>query len=86
MTSDLPPLLGDIWQEVDPRFRRHVMVIGEHGGPKDSVQIQGCYRVPETIGWKFYGRRRWASKSRFNGKRGGYALTIRTTDNGGSKP
>lgn len=73
------PRVGDIWKEVDPRFNRHVLVIADHGGGDGKVQIQGCYRVPETIGWKAYGMRRWASVKRFNGRRGGYALVIRST-------
>lgn len=73
------PRLGDIWMEVDPRHPRHVMVIGDHGGPPDSVQIQGCYRVPETVGWQTHGPRRWANVSRFHGRRGGYKLEIRSS-------
>ena len=78
MDLKLYPRLGDIWKEVHPRFSRHVMVIGDHGGPLGTVQIQGCYRVPETIGWQTHGPRRWAKLGRFNGKRGGYKLEIRT--------
>lgn len=70
----LSPHVGDIWREVDPRFSRHVLIIADHGGPPDTVQIQACYRKPETIGWQVYGPRRWASLKRFTGRRGGYAF------------
>lgn len=78
----MTPLLGDIWMEVDQRFSRHVMVICDHGGPQDCVQIQTMYRAPETIDWRpASSRRSWAKVSRFNGKRGGYELVVRSTMN-----
>lgn len=76
-TSPLKPEVGDIWKEADSRFDRHVLVIGDHGGPVGKVQIQSVYRKPETIGWRTYGARRWASVRRFNNKSGGYKLVIR---------
>lgn len=72
------PRLGDIW--LDVQHARHVLVIGDHGGPPESVQIQTCYRVPETVGWKTQGPRRWAHVSRFNGRAGGYKLEIRSSE------
>ena len=52
--------IGQRWREVDPRFTRIVEVIGLDE-EKQKVQIQ----------WV---RKSWARLSRFNGKRGGYAL------------
>jgi len=80
MTSDevVKPRLGDIWKSCDPRINRHVMVIGDHGGEPGKVQIQSAYRVPETVGWQTSGPRTWADIRRFNGKRGGYSLVIRS--------
>jgi hypothetical protein len=62
--------VGQKWREVDPRFTRVVEVVGtDHLGflGIGAVQIQTVY--PEKSA-----RRSWARLSRFNGKRGGYAL------------
>lgn len=61
--------VGQIWREVDPRLYRHVEVIKVHDGEIKSVLI--CAVNPVT---RERGRKTWASKGRFNGKRGGYAL------------
>ncbi|RQR16171.1 hypothetical protein DF026_09885 [Burkholderia stagnalis] len=67
MLSELK--VGQIWREVDPRFNRHVEVMEIHKGEIKSVLI--CNIDPMT---NQRGRKTWASKGRFNGKRGGYEL------------
>ena len=73
----LAPRTGDIWKEVDPRFSRHIMVLGVDDSGK--VRLKTCYRAPETVGWAAFGPVRKAKPERFNGKRGGYSLVIRST-------
>jgi hypothetical protein len=77
MSTELVPQIGDVWKEADKRFNRYVAIIGDHGGPAGKVQIQSVYRKPETIGWRSYGPRTWASAKRFNNRSGGYKLVIR---------
>lgn len=67
--------VGQIWIEVDPRFARHVRIetVDAAGGP--TIGIQTVVRD----GWGQWAlaprsRRTWADRSRFNGKRGNYAL------------
>lgn len=83
MTEDqVIPCIGDIWQEADPRFERYVEITGldsQGNNGTGAVQILTVYRTPETIGWKSRGGYRWAKLTRFNGKRGGYKLHIRST-------
>lgn len=56
---------GQLWEEVDPRFSRQVVVleIVSLTQPK-GVLIMNAQNQ----------RKNWASASRFNGKRGGYRL------------
>ena len=61
--------VGQIWREVDPRFNRYVEVLEIHKGEIKSILI--CNVDPMT---NQRGRKTWASKGRFNGKRGGYEL------------
>ncbi|MCA8250518.1 hypothetical protein LGN12_25500 [Burkholderia multivorans] len=65
--------IGQIWREVDPRFNRYVEVLEIHNGEIKSVLI--CNVDPMT---NQRGRKTWASKGRFNGKRSGYELWCRT--------
>lgn len=57
--------IGQLWEEVDPRFSRKVVVL-------DIVSLTQPKGVlimnAETQ------RKNWASAGRFNGKRGGYRL------------
>jgi len=59
--------VGQEWEEVDPRFSRRVKVLEVREGEVKSVRIA-------NIGASYYSTGRWASKARFNGKRGGYKL------------
>ena len=54
---------GQEWEEVDPRHSRQVKVLEVREGEIKSVKIANST-----------GRATWASKARFNGKRGGYKL------------
>lgn len=72
----MTPEVGDIWKENDPRFERHIVVLGV---ALERVTIQNVYRAPETIGWKIHGPERSAKIERFNGKRGGYGFVQRTS-------
>ncbi|WP_198391401.1 hypothetical protein [Burkholderia ubonensis] len=67
--------VGQIWREVDARFNRHVEVLEIHHGEIKSVLI--CNIDPIT---KQRGRKTWASKQRFNGKRGGYELRTHASE------
>lgn len=76
--SDAPQIkAGQIWKEVDPRLERLVRII-QVGEPTSSlpgfVQIE-CVLMGPT-GWQRKSRTgvTRARASRFNGKRGGYAL------------
>lgn len=69
--------VGQIWREVDPRFNRHVEVLEIHDGEIKSVLI--CAVDPIT---RERARRTWASKGRFNGKRGGYELCAPSESDG----
>jgi hypothetical protein len=60
---------GQRWMEVDPRFRRIVEVLEVREGDIKSVLIASVDPATNNVG-----RKNWASKSRFNGKRGNYAL------------
>lgn len=60
---------GQRWKEVDPRFSRVVEVLEVREGDIKSVLIASVDPFTNTVG-----RKNWASKSRFNGKRGNYAL------------
>lgn len=66
--------VGQIWYEVDSRFNRYVEVLEIHPGEIKSILI--CNIDPMT---NQRGRKTWASKGRFNGKRGGYKLLILAT-------
>jgi hypothetical protein len=61
--------VGQIWREVDPRLNRHVQVIEVRAGSIKSVLICNIDVMTNQLG-----RKTWASKGRFNGKRGGYEL------------
>lgn len=61
--------VGQEWVEVDPRFSRRVRVLEVRAGDVKSVKIANV--GPGLVG---HGRATWASKTRFNGKRGGYKL------------
>lgn len=56
---------GQIWREVDPRFKRRVLVMAVSA--KFGVLIRNVKSQPGSKG-------RWARIDRFNGKRGGYVL------------
>lgn len=58
--------IGQIWQEVDPRFTRYVLVVD---ADEENWYVRGC-----TIDGEFTPRSRAlrAMEERFNGKRGGY--------------
>ncbi len=57
--------IGQVWEEVDPRFTRQVVImeVTSLTQPK-GIQIMNAQT----------NRKSWASASRFNGKRGGYRL------------
>ena len=55
--------VGQEWEEVDPRYSRRVKVLEVREGEVKSVRVANST-----------GRSTWASKARFNGKRGGYKL------------
>lgn len=75
--SDAVPMVGDIWQEVDPRMTRFVKVtkVWPDSVFVMAVQHEGgawvAVRNPKT---NRYAPERNAQLKRFNGKRGGYAL------------
>ena len=64
-------VIGQLWREVDSRFERIVRVANTDS-VSEKVQIE-CTSVGSNFG-RGSGAR-WAKLSRFNGKRGGYALT-----------
>lgn len=61
--------VGQIWREVDPRLNRYVqvLVVGESA-------IKSICVATIDISTNALGRKNWASRERFNGKRGGYEL------------
>jgi len=61
--------VGQEWEEADPRFSRRVKVLEVREGEVKSVKIANVGASPNSTG-----RATWASKARFNGKRGGYKL------------
>lgn len=61
--------VGQIWREVDPRTNRHVKVIEIADWSVKSIKITTIDPLTNTLG-----RSNWASRERFNGKRGGYEL------------
>lgn len=74
--NDMPEVkVGQVWQEMDPRFLRLVEVLkvlkADPKRPREpTVQIK-------TIGFqgKFVDRRpTWTTPKRFNGKHGGFVL------------
>lgn len=60
--------VGQVWQEVDPRFERLVEVI--HSGFTNNAAA-GVYQIVQI---RCHGRTTKAKLSRFTGKRGGYKL------------
>lgn len=61
--------VGQIWREVDPRGNRYVQVIEIANWSVKSIKIAAIDLVTNALG-----RKNWASRERFNGKRGGYEL------------
>lgn len=61
--------VGQIWREVDPRFNRYVQVIEVFDTAVKSIKIANIDLLTNALG-----RKNWASRERFNGKRGGYEL------------
>lgn len=65
---------GQIWQEVDPRFERHVRVLNVSADKEIAVietvirSENGWVHKPKSPKWSY------AGIERFNGKRGGYEL------------
>lgn len=66
------PEVGDVWQEIDPRMTRFVRVMSILEG---AVTISRCWPNGEL--WDSE-TRTTAKYSRFNGRRGGYGLHLRT--------
>ena len=70
-----PPVImvGDIWQEQDPRYPRFVQVVKISSTTGDPL-IERVERRHDA--WMPAARavQRYAKRSRFNGKRGGYTL------------
>lgn len=70
--------IGDVWREIDPRLARYVRIIKLRG---DWVVIQTCLSDGgESLQRYALGRTNDAKLSRFNGKRGGYALHHRSDE------
>ena len=67
MTQEIK--VGQIWREVDPRFNRYVQVIEIASGSVKSIKIATI-----DLATNMLCRSNWASRERFNGKRGGYEL------------
>jgi hypothetical protein len=67
MNEALVPAIGDIWQEVDPRFTRFVRVVAVN---TDAVALRRCTEQGLFEGFRVTR----ANLKRFNGKRGGYQL------------
>lgn len=72
--AEIEPRAGQIWKEVDPRFKRYVRIIGVYLGNRRVVietvgfdKVSGWFKRPKTATTQ-------ADIARFNGKRGGYAL------------
>ena len=61
--------VGQIWREVDPRFNRYVQVIEIANQSIRPIKIATIDLATNALG-----RKNWASRERFNGKRGGYEL------------
>ena len=62
--------VGQIWQEVDPRHPRFVLIL-DNSTWKNHVRITTI--VKEEEGWvASSGRATLANRKRFHGKRGGY--------------
>ena len=61
--------VGQIWREVDPRFNRYVQVIEITNHSIRPIKIATIDLATNALG-----RKNWASRERFNGKRGGYEL------------
>jgi len=74
-TSARPVEVGQIWREVDKRFNRYVKVLDVRDGDIKSVLI--C--ATDSVVGRVEGRKTWASKTRFNGRRGGYELVKEQT-------
>lgn len=58
--------IGQIWQEVDPRFERFIKVVEL---TEDEILVQTCDREGNIVNGSRVTRPR---AERFNGKRGGY--------------
>lgn len=61
--------VGQIWREVDPRFNRYIQVLEATDGVVRPIKIATIDLATNALGRKTY-----ASRERFNGKRGGYEL------------
>jgi len=73
-----PPVLmvGDIWQEQDPRNPRFVQIVKISSTTGDPL-IEKVERRHDAWMPARGAVQRFAKRSRFNGKRGGYALHFR---------
>lgn len=60
---------GQIWREVDPQFNRYIQVIEVTDGAVRPIKLATIDLETNALG-----RKTWASRERFNGKRGGYEL------------
>lgn len=67
MTQEIK--VGQIWREVDPRGNRYVQIIEIAKCSVKSIKIATIDLSTNALG-----RMNWASRERFNGKRGGYEL------------
>lgn len=61
--------IGQQWKELDGRFSRMVVVIA-----LDGERQKVCISKFDPLTGKLLGRKTWASRERFNGKRGGYEI------------
>jgi DNA-binding IscR family transcriptional regulator len=61
--------VGQIWREVDPRFNRYIQVVEIANSTVRPIKLATI-----DIETNALGRKTWASRERFNGKRGGYEL------------
>jgi hypothetical protein len=61
--------VGQIWRKVDPRFNRYVQILTVVDSAVKSICVATIDLETNALG-----RKNWASRERFNGKRGGYEL------------
>ena len=61
--------VGQIWREVDPRFNRYIQIVEVSDAAVRPIKLATIDLATNALG-----RKNWASRERFNGKRGGYEL------------